>query len=84
MKFQIPKAQDFFKKTCIPYFSNKHAGGDSKIMLIENYKILLKNEKVAKEFNPYFGQITYSINLFEFPDVRVCEGLDDLDNIQAS
>ena len=37
-------------------------------------------EKV-KEFNQYFGHITDSFDLYEFPDVRVCEGLDDIDNI---
>ena len=46
-----------FCETCKPYFSNKHARGDSKIMLIENNKILLKNEQLAKEFNQYFGHI---------------------------
>ena len=50
-------------------------------MLIENDKMLLKNEEVAKEFNQYFGHITDSLNLYEFPDVRVCEGRDDIDNI---
>ena len=70
-----------FWETCKPYFSNKHARGDSKIMLIENDKMLLKNEEVAKEFNQYFGHITDSLDLYEFPDVRVCEGLDDIDNI---
>ena len=49
-------------------------------MLIENDKILLNNKKVAKEFNKYFGHITDSLDLYEFPDVRVCEGLDDIDN----
>ena len=42
-------------ETCKPYFSNKHARGDSKVMLIENDEMLLKNEEVAKEFNQYFG-----------------------------
>ena len=70
-----------FWETCKPYFSNKHARGDSKIMLIENDKMLLKNEEVAKEFNQYFGHITDSLDLYEFPDVRVCEGRDDIDNI---
>ena len=37
--------------TCKPHFSNKHARGDYKIMLIEYDKILLKNEEVAKKFN---------------------------------
>ena len=70
-----------FLETCKPYFSNEHARGDSKIMFIENDKMLLKNEEVAKEFNQYFGHITDSLDLYEFPDVRVCEGRDDVDNI---
>ena len=70
-----------FWETCKPYFSNKHARGDSKIMLIENDKMLLKHEEVTKEFNQYFGHITDSLDLYEFPDVRVCKGLDDIDNI---
>ena len=49
-------------------------------MLIENNKMLLKNEEVAKEFNQYFGHITDSLDLFEFPYEKVCEGLDDIDN----
>ena len=50
-------------------------------MLIENDKMLLKNEEVAKEFNQYFGHITDSLVLYEFPDARVCEGRNDIDNI---
>ena len=70
-----------FWKTCKPQFSNKHARGDSKIMLIENNKMLLRNEEVAKELNQYFEHNTDSLDLYEFPDVKVCEGLDDIDNI---
>ena len=50
-------------------------------MLIENDKMLLKNEEVAKEFNHCFGHITDSLDLYECPDLRVCEGRDDIDNI---
>ena len=50
-------------------------------MLIENDKMLLKNEEVGKVFNQYFGHITDSLDLYEFPDEKVCEGLDDIDNI---
>ena len=50
-------------------------------MLIENNKMLLKNEEVAKEFNQYFGHITDSLDLYDFPDEKVCGGLDDIDNI---
>ena len=34
-----------FWETCKSYFSNKHARGDSKIICIENYKMLLKMKK---------------------------------------
>ena len=70
-----------FWETCKPYFSNKHARGDSKIMFIENDKMLLENEEVGKVFNQYFGHVTDSLDLYEFPDEKVCEGLDDIDNI---
>ena len=50
-------------------------------MLIENDKMLLKNEEAAKEFNQYFGNITDSLDLPEFPDGKVWVGLDDIDNI---
>ena len=43
--------------------------------------MLLKNEEVAKEFNQYFGHITDSLDLYDFPDEKVCGGLDDIDNI---
>ena len=69
-----------FWETCKPYFSNEHARGDSKIMLIESDRMLLKNEEVGKVFNQYFGHITDSLDLYEFPDEKVCEGLDDIDN----
>ena len=53
-----------FWETCKPYFSNKHARGDSKIILID--KMLLKNEEVPKEFNQYFGHITDSLDYMNF------------------
>ena len=42
-------------------------------MLIENDKILLKNEEVAKEFNQCCGHITDSPDLYEFPCEKVYE-----------
>ena len=48
------KSTNPFWETCKPYFSNKHACGDSEILLIENDKILLNNAEVPKEFNEYF------------------------------
>ena len=44
-----------FWKQCKPYFSNnKHAVGDSKIMLIGNDKMILDNESVSEKFDNYF------------------------------
>ena len=43
-----------FWKQCKPYFANKGAVGDSKIMLIENDKMILDNS--------YFSQIVDSLN----------------------
>ena len=50
-------------------------------MLIENDKILLKNEEVGTVFNQCFGHITDFLDLYEFPDEKVCEGVDDIENI---
>ena len=44
-----------FWVTCKPHFSNKHARGDSRIMLIKNDKMLQNSGEVVKEFNQYFG-----------------------------
>ena len=65
-----------FRETSKPYFSNKHTSGDSKIMLIENDKMLLNNEEIAKEFNQYFGHNTDSLDLYEFPDVSEVSAKD--------
>ena len=56
-----------FWNECKPYFSNKHAHGDSKIILIENEKItnnlnevikketlLVSNDEMAKTFKKHF------------------------------
>ena len=44
-----------FWKQCKPDFCNKHAVGDSNIMLIENDKMILDNESVPEKFNNYFS-----------------------------
>ena len=44
------------------YFSNKHAKGDSNIMLIENDEILLKNKKIADALNSYFYWVIDSLD----------------------
>ena len=55
------KDTELFQKQCKPYFSNKHAVGDFKIMLIENDKMTLDNESVSQNFNNYFSQIVDSL-----------------------
>ena len=60
-----------FWNKCKPYFSNKHAHGESKIILIEkenvilnsnevveNEKLLVKNDEIAKIFNIFRKQLT--------------------------
>ena len=64
-----------------PYFSNKHAVGDSKIMLIENDKMTLNNESVSEKFNNHFSQIVDSLDLYEFPSKPNREYADEIDNI---
>ena len=47
---QTTKNSKPFWDKCKPYFSNKHAHGDSKIILIEKENIIInKNEVVRKE-----------------------------------
>ena len=53
-----------FWDKCKPYFSNKHAKGDSDIRLIEKDEILLKNKKVADVLNSYLDLVTDSLDLF--------------------
>ena len=47
-KLNFKTATKPFCKTCKPYFQNKHSHGGSKITLIENDKIVSKNNKIAK------------------------------------
>ena len=61
------------------YFSNEHAKGDSKIMLIVKEKFLLKNQAIASEFNEYFGQIVDSFELYHYPSRKVNGLIDDID-----
>ena len=63
------------------YFSNKHAVGDSKIMLIKNDKTILDNEQVSEEFNNYFSPIVDSLDLYEFPLELRREYAGEIDNI---
>ena len=70
-----------FWKQCKPFFSNKHAVGDSKIMLIKNDKMILNNESVSEKFNNHFSQIVDSLDLCEFPSKPCRKYADEIDNI---
>ena len=63
-----------------PYFSNKHAHGDSKIILIEKKNIitnknevvqketlLVNNDEIAKSFNNHFSETVENLNIFKWP-----------------
>ena len=76
---QTSKNSKPFWNQCKPYFSNKHAHGDSKIILIEKEKItensnevikketlLVHNDEIAKTFNKHFAEIV-DLNTFELP-----------------
>ena len=72
--------QSFWDK-CIPYFSNKHANGDSNILLIEKDEILLKNKKIADALNSYFDSVTDSLDLFSWSNQTDNENTDAPQNI---
>ena len=63
-KLNVKITTKLFWKTCKPYFSNKHSHGGSKITLIQNDRIISRNNKIAKTFNTYFESVTDSLNLF--------------------
>ena len=70
-----------FWDKCKPYFSNKHAKGDSNIMLIEKDEILLKNKKIADVLNSYFDSVTDSLDLFSWSTQTDNENTNALVNI---
>ena len=83
-----------FWNKCKPYFSNKHAHGESKIILIEkenvtltsnevveSEKLIVKNDEIAKIFSKHFSETVDKLNIFEW---RSCESEyteDQLTNI---
>ena len=77
---EISKNSKPFWNECKPYFSNKHAHGDTKITLIEKEKITnnsdevikketlqVKNDEIAKTFNKHFAETVETLNTFEWP-----------------
>ena len=70
-----------FWDKCKPYFSNKHAKGDSNITLIEKGEILLKNKKTGDVLNSYFDSVTDLLNLFSWPTQTDNKNTDARQNI---
>ena len=81
---EISKNSKPFWNGCKPYFSNKHAHGDAKIILIKKEKItnnsnevikketlLVKNDEIAKTFNKHFAETVETLNTFEWPPNNV-------------
>ena len=74
---EVSKNSKPFWNECKPYFSNKHAHSDSKIILIEKEEInnnsseaikketlLLKNDEIAKTLNKHFAETVETLNTF--------------------
>ena len=74
---QTSKYSKPFWNKCKHYFSNKHTHGESKIILIENENIILisnevveneklivKNDEIEKIFNKYFSETVDKLNIF--------------------
>ena len=77
---QTTKNSKPFWDKCKPYFSNKHAHGDSKIILIEKENIiinknevvrkeilLVNNDEIAKALNNHFSETVEKLNTFKWP-----------------
>ena len=76
---QTSKNSKPFWDKCKPYFSNKHAHGDSKIILIEKENIitnknevvqketlLVNKDEIAKTFNNHFSETVEKLNTFKW------------------
>ena len=56
-----------FWKVCKPFFTDQITNFDNKIMLVENEKVVSKNEEIAYLFNTYFNNITKGLNIERWP-----------------
>ena len=83
-----------FWNKCKPYFSNKHAHGESEIILtekenviltsnevVENKKLIVKNDEIAEIFNKHFTETVDKLNIFEWPSCEPEYTKDQLNNI---
>ena len=54
----MSKGVKLFRKTCKPYFCNKHNKEDTNIILIEKNELILNYRKIATTFNNCFSEMT--------------------------
>ena len=79
LRFSLLDYSKPFWNECKLYFSNKHAHGDCKIILIEKEKITnnsnevikkktlpVKNDEIARTFNKHFAETIETLNTFEW------------------
>ena len=52
-----------FGKLCKPFFTNQITNFYDKIMLVENEKVVSKNEEIAHLFNTYFNDTTKGLKI---------------------
>ena len=87
---QTSKNSKPFLDKCKPYFSNKHAHGDSKIILIEKENIITKknevvqkktllvnNDEIARTLNNHFSETAEKLNTLKWPFNEKCENVHD-------
>ena len=85
---QTSKNSKPFWDKCKPYFSNRHANGDSKIILIEKENIitiknevvqketlLVNNDEIAKILNNHFSETVEKLNTFEWHSNETYENI---------
>ena len=77
----IENNSKLFWETCKPYFSNKRIKTLRNIILSDKEGLILKEIKVAREFNIPFQFITSSLGLFKCPDSS--ESLNEPDPIKS-
>ena len=83
-----------FWNKCKPYFSNKYAQGESKIILIEkenvtltsnevveSEKLIVNNDEIAKILNKHFSETVGKLNIFEWPSCESEYTEDQRNNI---
>ena len=83
-----------FWNKCKPYFSNKHAHGEFKIIpiekenitfasneVVESEKLIVKNDEIANIFNKHFSATVYKLSIFEWHSCESEYTEDQLTNI---